>query len=454
MRVALLLLFLASCLVAEASDLSLLDAVRAGNVDAVRSLLQSGQDAMAKDLREGTALHLAAQSGNAKMVLLLLERGARVDAAGVGGSSALQVAVQAGHREAARTLLENGAEANQRDHKGQTPVFAASTRGDLPMLELLASKHADLVAKDRDGNFPLLLAAEQGREDALSWLVQHQVRVSDKDANGRTALMAAAARGSARMVKELVAAGAMLDARASDEGGVCAFYSALLNGYRKIGTFLLERGALPVVKRSDGGVDFAVLRTACDLKRLPEHAEALKSIKCENLLEPGNYAACGEGELKDPAVLTAVEIPEANVNLIKPPELRYLCPKSGGHVCVLDLGDDDTHDWRRTLRFVADGSLLWSPQACAAGCGYPKVELRRLVPVRLKGKKSVDLLRRPVRCPARGKCAWKEARGVQGSPAGLEGLFPARDGFVCVRVPEGEDSARFGWVPQALVDRL
>ena len=62
------------------SDESLVDAARAGDVDAVRSLLAEGADVNAAQGDGMSALHWAAERGHAAVADLLLSSGAEVEA--------------------------------------------------------------------------------------------------------------------------------------------------------------------------------------------------------------------------------------------------------------------------------------------------------------------------------------------------------------------------------------
>ncbi|MGQ0750211.1 MAG: ankyrin repeat domain-containing protein [Betaproteobacteria bacterium] len=103
--------------------------VKAGDVDTVRTLLQSGTDINAKDRYGQTALMLAAHRGHAAMVELLIERGADLDVTAKFSLSALMLAVIAGHAEIARMLVRAGAD---RGLQGSgAPGFADKTAYDL-----------------------------------------------------------------------------------------------------------------------------------------------------------------------------------------------------------------------------------------------------------------------------------------------------------------------------------
>ena len=113
MRIALLVALVVSAAAAEpaapAAD-ALLQAVRKGDVAAVKAALDSGVPTDAKFRYDRTALSFAADRGQAEIVTLLLERGADVNAKDTFyGATALLWAAQNGHAEVARVLLARGA---------------------------------------------------------------------------------------------------------------------------------------------------------------------------------------------------------------------------------------------------------------------------------------------------------------------------------------------------------
>src|SRR5512134_4087896 len=78
------------------------DALKRGNVEAIRELLHRGADVDARDRYGQTGLMLAAHAGHRGVVELLLEHGAELNATAKFGLSALMLAVVAGHAEVAR----------------------------------------------------------------------------------------------------------------------------------------------------------------------------------------------------------------------------------------------------------------------------------------------------------------------------------------------------------------
>ena len=85
-------------------ETALMEAVRAGNVERVSALLESGVDVNNRNAGGLTALMLAAADGRTDLVDLLLNAGARPDITDYDGASAAERAAQNGHTALARKL--------------------------------------------------------------------------------------------------------------------------------------------------------------------------------------------------------------------------------------------------------------------------------------------------------------------------------------------------------------
>jgi ankyrin repeat protein len=79
-------------------------AAASGNLTILRSLLEHGADANARQQNDFTALHTAADSGDLSMIQLVLEHGAQTEAVTEDGRTPLDLAVAKGHDDAASLL--------------------------------------------------------------------------------------------------------------------------------------------------------------------------------------------------------------------------------------------------------------------------------------------------------------------------------------------------------------
>jgi uncharacterized protein len=231
----------------------LVEAVRAGDVEATRSALGAGADPNASERRwGGSVLAIAARNGRDEIVQLLLDAGASPNSVSRFDWTPLRAAAIHGHARIVSVLLDRGADPNSGDKRGSilhevlgsTPG-AASTRAAI--LEALlaagatahrheeplivgAISHAAVPAvlrvllahgespneRRQDGLPVLVLAAQRDDPAAVDTLLQTGADADATDATGRTALMHAVERGHERVVRILLAHGADTDLRAPD----------------------------------------------------------------------------------------------------------------------------------------------------------------------------------------------------------------------------------------------
>ena len=172
----------------SASERALIDAVYAGNVEAVKQHLDAGTDVNAKETGGWTPLHFAAGYGRNEIVELLIAAGADVNAKNNRGGTPLgnaskhpgtadllrkhggktgdwlnadksiHKAASAGHIEAVKQHLAAGADVNAKTDDGGTPLHYAADGGHMEVAELLIAKGADVNALSVDGDTPLDLA--------------------------------------------------------------------------------------------------------------------------------------------------------------------------------------------------------------------------------------------------------------------------------------------------------
>lgn len=202
---------------------SLTAAVRAGNIQRVKALLNRGTNPNTKDANGMPLIMVAALYSDASMVQLLLDRGADPDAKN--GDDATALILVAGDPAKARALVAKGANVNARSKQGRTPLMnAAAQDGAFESVKLLVDKGADVNAADRLPNFttggvgstPLMLAARGIDSRATKYLLEHGANAKAADSAGGTALLAAARQGSVANVQLLIAAGADVNAAPKD----------------------------------------------------------------------------------------------------------------------------------------------------------------------------------------------------------------------------------------------
>ena len=215
---------------------------------------------------------------------IFLKNGANVNDQDKDGRSLLYCAVSNGSPESVELLLGHKADVDLQDKAGDRPLHAACHfRDSTQMAKLLLAKAPKVNLPGRNGETPLHIACRLGRMDLAKMLLAHKAdpdvgtatrfkespihycgkyatddasRITKmlveaggdpnrKDGSGRTPLYHTALHGNAAVAKELVAAGADLEA-VDDRNGhtpllVCASSTAYPN--EEVGVFLITAGA-------------------------------------------------------------------------------------------------------------------------------------------------------------------------------------------------------------------
>ena len=105
------------------------DAIKRGDSQEVRDLLDRGTDVNARDRHGQTALMLAAHAGHRQIVEALIAHRPNLNTTAKYGLSALMLALVAGHAEIARLLADAGTDLSLRGTGA--PGFAGKTAYDL-----------------------------------------------------------------------------------------------------------------------------------------------------------------------------------------------------------------------------------------------------------------------------------------------------------------------------------
>ena len=156
----------------------------------------------------------AVKQGDLAAVRALLDRGAAVDAPELDGTTALHWAVHRDDGDIASLLIGAGADVTAANRYGVASIALASLNGSAPMLARLLAAGADANRAQPEGETALMTAARTGRVEAVRLLIEHGADVNAAEQwRGQTALMWAAAEGHTAAVRELIARGADVRAR-------------------------------------------------------------------------------------------------------------------------------------------------------------------------------------------------------------------------------------------------
>ncbi len=231
------------------SNLTPVQAIRQGDNDALRNLLNRGADPNAKDTSGTPLLMSAVLYADAAGVRLLLNNGADPNATNAAGATALIWA--AGDPEKAALLIDYGANVNARSALGRTPLLVASaTDGAGSVVGKLIHKGADVTVRDNlkgnpklmtgGGSAPAIVEAAKARDGvALRLLLRNaDCDVDAKDANGGTALTEAVANGHFENARMLLDAGASPNTQMPYSGYTPLILAAGRNDAKMLGMLL------------------------------------------------------------------------------------------------------------------------------------------------------------------------------------------------------------------------
>jgi ankyrin repeat protein len=270
------------CLYAPLSAQSpLVQAVKAGDRAAVRSLVTRRADVNAADPDGTTALHWAVQADDRELAQVLLAAGADARRANRYGITPLHVAAVNGSAALTKVLLSAGADPNAVLPEGETVLMTAARTGRADTLALLLDAGAAVDARERwYGETALIWAAGENHADAVTLLVARggdvNQRSSPLDYERRRTGQSVLALGSwtplmyAARENALAAGRALIAARAdpdlTDPDGATALVIAIINANYEFAELLLRAGANPNIVDKEAGM--GPLYAAVDMHRL------------------------------------------------------------------------------------------------------------------------------------------------------------------------------------------
>ena len=257
------------------------------------------------------SIYQAASDGNIEAVKWHLDADADVNAKDYDGWPALHYAADEGHKEIAELLITKGADLEAVDQNGWTPLHYAAYKGHKEVVELLIPKGADVNVKGILGT-PLDLANRGGQTEIADLLRKH---------GGKYGTIHGAARGGGiEAVKEFLAAGVDVNAKAGDDDtGDTPLHKAAFNNHKEIAELLIAKGADVNAKNNFG-------RTPLDNaigRKLPEIADLLRKHGGKTGAELNGGKPVAEAAKPEPPTAKAPDISiheateEGNIEAVK-----------------------------------------------------------------------------------------------------------------------------------------
>ena len=264
-------------------DVSLIEAVKAGDGQTVRTLLKQRSNVNAAEPDGMTALHWAVRANDTETVQLLLRAGANAKAGNRYGVTPLSLAAVNGNAGLMEALIKAGADPNTATPEGETVLMTAARTGNADAVKVLTRHGANVNAREKwQEQTALMWAASENNAAAIKVLVEagadmnvhskvwdfpeyryetNGMAVFQLPRGGWTALMFAArqnAKDAAAMLADLKA-----DLNAVDGDGTTALQFAIINIHYDLAALLLRKGADPNIQDSTG---MTALYAAVDMR--------------------------------------------------------------------------------------------------------------------------------------------------------------------------------------------
>ena len=244
-----------------AAEVTVLEAVEAGDSATVLRLLSEGGDAQSRGPDGTSALMWSAYHGDVELVHRLIDAGADVTLKNEFGTSALAEAAIIGSAPIIEALLSAGADPNAKNPEGETALMVVARNGSVESATALLDAGADINAtEDWGGQSALMWAAARSQAEMVSLLASRgadldvrgvirqwdrktitEPRPKDMNKGGFTALLYAARESCIECARHLIEAGA--DPDLADPERVTPMNLALLNLHFDFAAYLIEAGA-------------------------------------------------------------------------------------------------------------------------------------------------------------------------------------------------------------------
>ncbi|MFW5879892.1 MAG: ankyrin repeat domain-containing protein, partial [bacterium] len=187
-------------------------AIKKGNVEKVKSLINDGANVNAEGQMKWTPLHSAVWNNQVEIARLLIRNGADVNAIELDEAEyPLYIAIRKDNFEMVKLLVENGADVNPKGPVISVPLEIAKY-GNKRILNYLKQKGATEEHYYREKMLPLFEAAIEGNLNKIKELKEEGVDIDIQHfRTGETPLHAAVENGHFEVVKFLVNSGARIN---------------------------------------------------------------------------------------------------------------------------------------------------------------------------------------------------------------------------------------------------
>ncbi len=180
-------------------------AIKEGQLDSVRTLIESGLDVNHPLEQEITPLHASVINNQENISAVLLQAGAKVDVMDpTTEATPLHLAALYGREGIAKLLIQKGADVNALMRFGLTPLLVATQFNQFQMVQLLLEKKANVNHADQEGFTALHFAAQNGDEVIAQLLIDHGAKVNLPDKTSQSTPLAIAIKNNHPKIAHLL----------------------------------------------------------------------------------------------------------------------------------------------------------------------------------------------------------------------------------------------------------
>ncbi len=227
----------------------LLRAVRKGNLEKVKTLVQQGEDVNELMKGDGTALTNAIVYEHFEIAKFLLNNGADPNLGSQADGHPVWLAADADNMELLQLLVDMGADMNKDFPGDGNAMIHAASNGNLAMVKTLQKMGADIERGVKDDGNPLIMASKGGHLEIVKYLVTEGANVNYEIMGDETPLINASEQGHLEVVKFLVKNGADVNKICTDTSADpprvrTALKMARKNGHKEVVDYLLDNGGI------------------------------------------------------------------------------------------------------------------------------------------------------------------------------------------------------------------
>lgn len=272
-----------------------------GSIETASALVALGADPKAEHSIHEGPLFRAARAGSQDAIARELINGGDVNAKSGLGETPLFLAVRNGRSEVITTLLSAGATLNSRNRHGDSPLHVAASAGTSAIVGMLvdAGAEVDIGSECKVGDRPVHRAARSDNQGTITALINAGADIDASDACQRTAIHYAARRGSKECIGVLLAAGADVN---GDGRGPTPLHDAC--GCSQLASVkeLIDAGADVDAVNQDGStpLHWAARHGTPDIIAMLVSAGAVVDAVDEHERTPADWATdCGRSDNED-----------------------------------------------------------------------------------------------------------------------------------------------------------